>query len=107
MSTNICPCCGYDGLDTRPYQCMDDHRKANGVAPPYAVHFGDPSYDVCDCCGFEYGFDDDPGIGRRMSFEEYREAWIAEGVRWFDESKRPDGWSLDAQLKRAGIRGVE
>lgn len=41
----ICPICGYDKL----------------LEPPYD-EYNNPSYEICPCCGFEYGFDDQDQI---------------------------------------------
>ena len=38
---NKCPVCGYSGLDKPAY---------NG--------FGNPSFDICDCCGTQSGYHD-------------------------------------------------
>jgi hypothetical protein len=62
-----------------------------------------PSYDVCACCGFEFGFDDNPGTAEPQSFEAYRLGWRDDGCRWFDATKRPEGWSPVEQAKAAGI----
>ena len=48
------------------------------------------SYDICECCGCEYGLDDD---------EDYYSDWVADGMKWFDDSYRPEGWSLEEQTK--------
>lgn len=55
-------------------------RLIRGLAAPYAIHFGMPSYEVCPCCGFEFGFDDEPGSGQPVTFEEYLAAWISGGA---------------------------
>ncbi|MEM6334162.1 MAG: hypothetical protein AAF823_12570 [Planctomycetota bacterium] len=73
--------------------------------PPYSQHFGDPSYDVCACCGYEFGNDDEPGTSNPATFEQYLRKWIGEGARWFDESQKPMNWSLEVQLHEAGITG--
>ena len=74
-----CPVCGYIGLYEQPYD-------ENGCA----------SYEICPCCGFEFGFDDrDQG----KSFEQYREKWISDGAQWFNKKKQPDNWNLEEQLK--------
>jgi hypothetical protein len=100
---HVCPSCGYRGLDCPPYANMPAPPWL-GPEPPYSMHYGDPSYDVCDCCGFEYGNDDEPLLGvRGSSFEEYRREWIGRGCPWFDVDKRPKSWSLSEQLSRAGI----
>ena len=75
----ICPVCGYDELDQKPY---DEKKRGN--------------FQICPCCGFQYGVDDDD---KRISFDNYREKWIREGNSWFDKEKRPKDWNLDKQLK--------
>ncbi|TDO33213.1 hypothetical protein EV643_13311 [Kribbella sp. VKM Ac-2527] len=58
----------------------------NGVAlaPRYEDVLGEPSYEVCRNCGFEFGNDDNPGTAAPVSFEEYRGEWEAEGRPRFD-----------------------
>jgi len=99
----ICPCCGYAGLTVRPYAELDDLTALQGLTPPYSRFLGAPSYDVCDCCGFEFGNDDEPGTGNAVSFERYRSDWQEEGCPWFAPERRPEGWCLADQLARAGI----
>jgi hypothetical protein len=48
------------------------------------------SFEICDCCGCEYGYDDYP---------KYREEWIRKGAPWFDPKERPLNWNLEEQLK--------
>jgi hypothetical protein len=76
-------------------------------APPYGQHYGTPSYEVCSCCGFEFGNDDDPGTAPSSTFEQYRQDWIRRGNPWFDERPRPANWSLEEQLRQAGINEAE
>jgi hypothetical protein len=67
--------------------------------------WGKPSYEVCHCCGFEFGFDDEPESGVvGSSFEESRREWIAGGCVWFYPELQPADWSLSAQLETAGIK---
>jgi hypothetical protein len=58
------------------------------LSPPYEDLLGRASYEVCSQCGFEFGFDDNPGTGKPMSFEQYRAEWEADGSPWFDK-RRP------------------
>jgi hypothetical protein len=89
-----CPCCGYGGLDQPAYGGFSRLPVPEDAAPPYSRRLGDPSYDVCPCCGFEFGNDDEPGTGAETaSFESYRADWIAGGCRWFDERARPANWT--------------
>lgn len=60
------------------------------LTPPYEDLLGQASYDVCPSCGFEFGFDDNPGgDARPVSFEEYRAEWIADGRPRFWKPKSP------------------
>jgi len=100
----ICPCCGYTELEQPPYREMPVPPFEGALPPPpYAPHFGDPSYEVCDCCGFEFGYDDEPGTAAPVSFAEYLGEWIADGAEWFVPEKRPPHWDLHTQLASAGI----
>jgi hypothetical protein len=60
-----------------------------------------PSYEVCSCCGFEFGNDDNPGTSAPESFEEYLAEWVTNGEKWFEPSKKPSRWTLTAQLSKA------
>lgn len=67
-----CPICGLpwlEGVDEEEVRC---------------------SYEICDCCRCEYGYDDIPS---------YREQWLKKGALWFDERQRPKEWSLEKQLR--------
>jgi hypothetical protein len=77
----ICPVCGFDKL----------------VSPP-SDEKGNESYDICSCCGFEYGVDDF-NYGLVNAFEKYRRDWVDNGAEWFYPSFRPINWNIDKQLK--------
>ena len=68
---NICPVCGFD-LNEPPYKD------------------GYPSYDICVCCGFEYGFDDQ---SEGHTFESYRANWIDTRFQFFDKKFQPANWN--------------
>ena len=76
MSTEIshCPVCGHGPLE-KPYSGAATLRQ---------------SYDICACCGCEFGYDDD---------EQYFAEWVAEGCQWFTPEEMPEGWKLESQLK--------
>lgn len=93
-----CPCCGFRGLVAPAYSSLRSNQLIRGLTPPYSEHFGMPSYEVCPCCGFEFGNDDEPGTAEPVSFEQYLQEWIDEGCNWLNESLRPDDWSLVQQL---------
>jgi len=74
MEIWYCPVCGYGPFD-EPYMSVEELRE---------------SYDICPCCGCEYGYDDNP-----HSFK----AWRGRGARWFSPSAMPNNWQLEEQLK--------
>jgi hypothetical protein len=72
-----CPICGchlFDGDPARAIGSMDLH----------------VSYDICECCGCEFGLDDKP---------EYRTEWIEGGFKWLYPEKKPLDWDPYAQLE--------
>lgn len=76
---NVCLVCGYLSLEEPPYDAG-----------------GSPSYEICPCCGFEFGFDDG---SEGLSYDQYRENWIKGGAHWFTLSLKPANWNLEKQLK--------
>lgn len=80
---NLCPVCGFDGLEESPYN------KSN-----------QPSYEICPCCGFEFGFDRDDDL---RAFDVFRKAWIEKGACWFIPRLKPKCWSLKKQLAKLNI----
>ena len=95
----ICPCCGYPELEGPAYGIVTSPPFPKDMMPPYHKHLGEASYDVCDCCGFEFGNDDEPGTANASTFDEYLKDWQASGCEWSNKSKRPKNWSLQEQLK--------
>jgi ribosomal protein L37E len=100
---NYCPSCGYPELGAPAYQRIGSPPWFHPGPPPYEQWYGNPSYEVCACCGFEFGNDDNPGTALPYTFEEFRREWIAAGHQWFDESKRPAAWCAEEQFEAVGI----
>jgi len=73
-SVFTCPCCGYKGLNEPAYENLLVLPVPADLCPPYSNHYGMPSYEVCDCCGFEFGNDDEPGTSEPVSFQAYLDA---------------------------------
>lgn len=63
--------------------------------PPWGDDGRTPSFEVCDCCGTEFGYEDSTAASTRNA----RSAWITKGAPWFDVKARPEGWDLEAQLQ--------
>jgi hypothetical protein len=102
--THFCPCCGFYGLHSPAYEQLGDPPFLNPGPPPYSQWLGPASYDVCPCCGFEFGFDDEPGATSKPStFEAYFHEWFNEGCKWFIPDIKPEGWSLEVQLANAHL----
>jgi hypothetical protein len=101
------PACGYPGLNSPAYARLPPGPPplVHPGPPPYARWYGEPVYQICPCCGFEPGNDDDSWSAavRPLNFEEYRGEWVASGGAWLDESRKPEGWDLRTQLEAAGM----
>lgn len=61
---------------------------------PWGDDGNTPTFNICECCGVEFGYEDATPQG----IERLREAWINNGAPWLNLSKRPHGWNLSAQL---------
>ena len=76
---NFCPVCGYPLGNYNPWG--DDGKT--------------PTFDICPCCGVEWGNEDYTTESRT----EYRNKWLADGAKWFEPQKKPVNWNLEEQLK--------
>ncbi len=73
-----CPVCGFDKLKELPYD--------QGNLP---------SYEICPCCGFEFGLD---GVNNQIAFTDFRQRWIKNGANWFMPRLKPNNWDFKKQL---------
>lgn len=77
---NICPVCRYDGLREPPYN-----------------EEGQGSYEICVCCGFQFGNDDYPE--KEPAYRMWRTKWVENGCKWFSKKTQPPKhWCADKQL---------
>ena len=74
MEIWYCPVCGH-GPFREPYSSEQELRW---------------SYDICSCCGCEYGYTDNA-----YGFER----WVLSGHQWSDPKDKPYDWNLEEQLK--------
>jgi hypothetical protein len=58
-----------------------------------------PTYEICPCCGVEYGYED----ATRVAVLRYREAWLEAGADWSDEATAQDGLSTEDRLSRVPV----
>lgn len=80
----FCPVCGFGGPE--------------GSRAPYDRYGG--SFDICPCCGFQYGVTDDL---KHETFESWRTKWIAAGAKWPARKQKPTNWDAAKQLRNIGI----
>lgn len=79
VRSHRCPVCGFNGL-------MEAPRTPSGGG----------SYEICPCCGYQFGVDDDD---RRVSHAAHRERWIAGGMQWWSRGiPAPAHWNPRQQL---------
>jgi hypothetical protein len=62
--------------------------------PPWGEDGLSPSYEICPCCGVEFGNED----YTEESIRKYRQQWINKGYEWFEPSERPSDWNPNVQL---------
>lgn len=60
------------------------------------------SFNICPCCGVEFGYEDATPEG----ILKFRAEWFATGGLFRDKSQRPPGWSRVMQLQRIGVADV-
>jgi|GEM_PF-1932010 len=56
---------------------------------------GDASFEICSCCGVEFGIQDTHLMGVRP----YRLDWLKRDELWFEPSKKPEQWDVFEQMK--------
>ena len=75
-TTYTCLVCGWEGLENKP-------------------EFPFYSYEICACCGSEYGID----IQDYNDIQKVRNEWLDEGADWFDDEEdvkpiKPINWNV-------------
>ena len=53
-----------------------------------------PTYEICPCCGVEFGNED----CTKESTKQYREKWINGGAKWFEPEEKPKNWNKEEQF---------
>ena len=62
--------------------------------PPWGEDDRVPIFDICDCCGTEFGYED----CTIDSVKAARARWLANRMPWFSPALRPADWDVDKQL---------
>lgn len=75
--TNFCRVCG-----------LKQH------VPQYGETGDCPTYEFCDCCGVEFGYQDTAIESAKV----FREQWLAAGYRWHVPEIKPNNWDVHEQL---------
>lgn len=63
--------------------------------PSWGIDESCPTFNICVCCGTEFGYHDFTLIGIRQQ----RNIWLRHPDQWDTPSAKPDDWSLEEQLK--------
>jgi transposase-like protein len=79
MNKVICPVCGYPDL----------HSMALATC------------EICSSCGFQFDVTD---LDLGYTFEQWREKWIKEGIKFHWRKDKPANWDPKRQLLNIGVK---
>lgn len=83
MGRYTCHVCGYPELSE----------------PPWGEDGQSSSFNICPCCGVEFGYED----ATEIALLKYRQQWISSGGKWFDTQLKPNDWDMKKQLRNIKI----
>lgn len=63
--------------------------------PSWGEDGNTPSFNICDCCGTEFGYED----ATIVAIKRTREKWLSKGAKWSEPKAKPKDWVLEVQLK--------
>lgn len=63
--------------------------------PPWGYDNQTPTYEICSCCGVEFGNED----YCLLSIIRYRKEWKEKGMPWFERKLKPSNWSFEIQKR--------
>jgi hypothetical protein len=67
--------------------------------PPWGKDKKTPNFEICGCCGTEFGYEDVSPV----SAKNHRRKWIESGAIWFNPKKKPKEWNLRKQLRNVPL----
>lgn len=86
----MCPVCGYPYLSEPAYNVT--------ISKDAPLYDGEPSYEICPCCLFEFGYDD---MDQGYTFEQWRQKWIDGGMVWGNgKHTPPKDWNPREQVAK-------
>lgn len=59
----------------------------------------DPNFNICDCCGVEFGYED----YTKESVKAYRNKWLEVGANWWKLKEKPKDWDIKKQLQNIPV----
>jgi hypothetical protein len=62
---------------------------------PWGKDGDSPTYEICSCCGVEFGNED----YTIESIRKYRAKWINLGANWFIPKEKPERWNFQQQFE--------
>jgi len=62
---------------------------------PWGEDGKSPSFQLCPCCGVQFGKED----FTLESIRQYRDEWMRKGGVWFSKNEKPEHWDIEIQLK--------
>ena len=65
------------------------------LEPPWGEDGNTPSFNICPCCGVEFGYEDSTVV----TIRNYRNLWLENGAKWSISKATPVKWNLEEQLR--------
>jgi hypothetical protein len=66
-------------------------------SPPWGDDGKTPNFDICPCCGTEFGYEDATDAGVFAA----RKRWVERGYTWEYPHAKPEEWDVTVQLQNA------
>lgn len=79
MNIHACRVCGFINDDEEP---------------PWGEDGRCPTFNFCDCCGVEFGYQD----CLYENIKRVRRQWLRDGAQWDDPKAKPANWNVVEQL---------
>lgn len=64
--------------------------------PPWGEDGETPAFEICGCCGVDFGYQD----CTLETVKKFREEWLKKGGKWIAPDEKPANWSLEEQMKK-------